>query len=308
MSFYISLLMTVLVIGLFAIGWERRWKGYKLASSKTKELSSATPSTTELATQLVTQIGGQLRTQITEGLATLESKLPHYKPDPELANSLRRWAQQALASDPGVSNWLNSLSEPAYAAFAEHLAEFAAEMGFSLAELVDGRMYKLPKVAESATQIILDYCRANQRAARVQDDFDGYQAYAAYLKSPASIESQHFVQNFYVKLVEQNVLPLPTTDLLALPTQERLTQMQAAIQQASAKPAEFQAALVAVVAAQQHATADVTVAKIVQRAVNKVAKPRVEPLTEPLTAPITGHTTESPNGKIEFAAENPAGK
>ena len=282
MSFFISLLMTVLVIGLLSIMWERRWKGHKLAASASAEAKSlsATPSTTELATQLVTQLTSQVTTQLTEGLATLEAKLPGHKQDPGLADRVRFWTKQALASDKEVSNWLNSLSEPAFAAFAEHLAEFTDEMGFKLTELVDGRMAQLPQVAESATKIILDYCRANQRAARVQDDFDGYQAYTAYLKSPTSSESQHFIQLLYVKLVEQNVLPLPTAELLALSTQERLTQMQSAIQQAAAKSTEFQAALVAVVTERQPVTTDFTVAKIVQRAMTKVVKPPPEPVAE----------------------------
>lgn len=299
MSFFISMLMTVLVIGLLSIMWERRWKGYKLAAGTKQEAKSlsATPSTTELATQLVTQLTTQVTTQLAEGLATLEAKLPGHKQDPALASRVRIWAKQALASDQEVSSWLNSLSEPAFAAFAEHLAEFADEMGFNLTELVDGQMNKLPNVAQSATQIILDYCRANQRAARVQDDFDGYQAYAAYLKAPVSSESQHFTQNLYVKLVEQNVLPLPTADLLALSAPERLAQMQSAIQQATTKPAAFKAAVVAVAAERQQGATDFTVANIVQRAMTKVAKPTTAQAGKsPTTEQVAPAAAEKQNG------------
>ncbi len=262
MSFYISIIITVLIIGLLSLMWEQRWKAHKLAtSSQTEDAADGAAGTARLPAQL------------TQGLTTMWAKRPRRKQEPPLADRLRTWATQALASDEKVSSWLQSLSAPAYTAFTEHLAEFADDMGFKLADLVDGRMADLPGVAQNATQIILDYCRAHQLAAHVQDDFDGYRAYAMYRHGPLTSDSLRFTQQLYAKLVEQRLVSAPTPDLLALSDQARLTQMQDAIHQATAQSVEFQLALNRVVAERQHTTADLTVAKIVQQAMTKVSKP-----------------------------------
>lgn len=262
MSIWISILIAVLIIGLFSIVWERRWKGLGVDSSEEgKAISSLSTS---------------LTTWVTDQVAAIQSKLPTKEPQIPLADQFREWSMQALASDAEVLSWLNRLSDPAYVAFVEHLAEFSDEMGFELAALVDGQMTGLPKVQHGATEVLLNYCRANYRAALIQQDFDGYRAYAAYLQAPTSPSNQLFTHQFYAKLVEQQVVPAPTPELLELTDQERLAQMQDAIRQASEKSEEFGAVLSAVAIERQRSAADLTVAAIVQRAMEKVVKPTTD--------------------------------
>ncbi|MBV7329465.1 hypothetical protein KFU94_14680 [Chloroflexi bacterium TSY] len=266
MSLVIFMLMAVLIFGLFSILWERRWKNRNTEPLE-EQIATSPPNVS-------------LTTRVTEGASALWTKLSSREQQPALADLFRTWSDQALAADIEVYNWLNALFDPAYTAFIEHMAEFADEMGFRLVDLVEGQMAQLPSVEQSATQIILNYCRANQQAALAQEDFDGYHLYAAYLQSPTSIDSQRFAQQLYAKLVEQQVVSAPTPELLALTEQERVAQMQDVIRQAAEKPEPFGAVLSAVAAERQQSAADLTVAAIVERAMQKVTRPAMETPTE----------------------------
>lgn len=285
MSIYLAILMGLLVIGLFSLLWERRWKAYRAAAKAAQEqAASATLS---------------LRERVTQRLATVQANLPFRQPEAVAVSHFRAWAAQALATDPAVRNWLAALSDEAYTAFVEHVAEFAEEMGFALADLVTGQMTRLPDAAQRATAVITHFCRANYEAALAQDDFDGYRAYADYLHAPMSAAGQQFTQQLYAHLVDQKLTAAPTPDLLALTAQERLAQMQAAIQRAATTPAEFRNGLHAVVADQRRTVADFTVAKIVQRAMTKVVKPPAE------VAPAPSPSTQTATPETPVANEEP---
>lgn len=271
MSIYLAILMGLLVIGTFSLGWERRWKAYR-AAGKAEQAETAPSSL-------------PLRQRVTQSLATVRANLPFRQPESVAVAHFRAWAEQAWATDSTVRNWLVGLSDEAYTAFVEHVAEFAEEMGFSLADLVTGQMARLPDAAQRATAVVTHFCRANYEAALAQDDFDGYRVYADYLHAPMSAAGQQFTQQLYAHLVDQKLTAAPTPELLALTAQERLAQMQAAIRQAAEKPAEFRTGLDAVVAERRRTAADFTVAKIVQRAMTRVVKPPAAATTpEPVAA------------------------
>lgn len=291
MSFFISILMAVLIFGLFSILWERRWKNRNTGLSEKK---SVTPPS-----------DASLTTRATEVVTALWTKFSSREQQPALADRFRIWADQALTVDVDVYNWLNALSDPAYTAFIEHVAEFADEMGFRLPNLVDGQMAQLPSIEQSATQIILNYCRTNHQAALAQEEFDGYHIYAAYLQSPTSIDSQRFAQQLYAKLVEQQVVSAPTPELLALTEQERLTQMQDAIRQAAEKSDLFCAVLSAVAAERQWSAADLTVAAIVERAMKKVTRPAIETPTE-TPAAAEQEASKKPENRSDKSVKIPA--
>lgn len=266
MVIYTSILIAVLVIGTFSKVWERRWKGQQVAATEGEESISPLK-------RLLTD--SALTVKLNNGVAALRNSLPFRQSESPLPHQFRSWSVQALAADVAVLQWLDRLSEPAHRAFVEHVAEFSEEIGFHLADLVNGQMAQLPSVAQSATQIITHYCRANYQAALAQSAFDGYRVYAAYLQSPMSSDSQRFTQQLYTQLVDKGLVEAPTPAQLTLTDQERLLQMQDAIRHAAERPDTFLDLIQTVVVERQRTTADLTVEKIVQRAMTKFVKPTV---------------------------------
>lgn len=263
MSIYFFILITLVVVGTFSLVLERRWNRRRTASTEETDATVALDSS--------------LRALLNKGVAAIQAKLPLRQQEPALIDQFRTWSEEALAADSAVLGWLNVLSDPAYSAFVEHVAEFSDEMGFQLADLVNGQMACLPGITEHATEIVVHYCRANQRAAVAQDDFDEYSAYAAYLQAPNSTESEQFVQHLYTQLVEQQLVAAPTPELLGLSEKERLAQMRDDVHQATEQSEAFRVALRTVVAERRRTPEDFTVAKIVQRAMSRISNPPAEP-------------------------------
>lgn len=263
MSIYLSILMAVLVIGTFSFVWERRWKGRRAVAEQDHNATDTS------------QV--PVRARLQQSIATLRANLPLRRQSSELETQFRAWSARALVKDEAVRDWLNTLSSPAHVAFVEHVAEFAEEMGFNLADLVSGKMACVPTVTVYANEIVAHYCRANYQAALAQEEFDGYRLYAAYLQTPTSVDSRHFAQQLYAQLVDQQLVTAPTAELLALTEQERLAQMQDTIRQAAEDSDTFRLALVAVAAERQRTAADFTVASIVQRAMTKIPKTQTTP-------------------------------
>jgi len=276
MSIYLAILLGLFAIGIFSLVWERRWQAYRTAAQA--EQPNPAPATLPL------------RARVSQGLATVRANLPFRQPEVVAITHFRAWSEQALATEPALRAWLAALSAEAYSAFVEHVAEFTEEMGFPLADLVTDQMASLPDAAQQATAVVTHFCRANYQAALAQDEFDGYHLYADYRHAPMSPAGQQLTQQLYAQLVDQKLTAAPTPDLLALTATERLVQMQTAIDQAAAKPAEFRTVLHAVVAEQRRTAADFTVAKIVQRAMTTVVKP---PATQ-ATAQEAGDANEEP--------------
>lgn len=285
MSIFFSFLMAVLVIGTFSLVWERRWKNRRVTTEGVNETTATPPAS--------------IRERLTTSIAALQANLPLRRQPPQLEPQFRAWAEQALAADCSVLAWMNALSAPAYSAFVNHVADYADEMGFALADLVNGKMACLPRAEERAHQVIIHFCRANYQAAVAQEDFDGYRLYATYLAAPTSAAGQQLTHQLYAQLVDQRLAPPPTPDFLALNEQERIAQMQEIICQSTEKPDEFRTALHTVATERQRTTADVTVVSIVQQAMARVSTVKrestsVQPPTAKENSTTTNETHDEP--------------
>lgn len=224
MSFYISLLLSISVLGLLSRSWQQRWRARQTAKLERPAVGG----------QL-----GQLSERVGAEFAALRNKVAFDTNHPpawaervrqvvttppllratasqqaELAQRFRRWAATALQEELATSAWLAALSTEANIAFTHQIAEFCEEMGFDLAALVDGQLDQVPNAAQQATQIVRHYCRANYQAAVAQNDFDATKRLLAYLRAPFQKANQTFGQQLYSKLVERQVVSvaLPTTE------------------------------------------------------------------------------------------------
>jgi len=263
---YVIILLSILAIGTMSLITERRRA--QRARAAALDNGAAPDDIPSPATDLVQRI---------KGMTALRTSLPWARRDTQLPACFRTWAAQNLASDTELCSWLTGLSEPAYEAFVEHVAEFTDEMGFALTDLAAGRMACLPSVAAQATAVVRDFCRANHQAALAQADFDAYRIYATYLKEPTSSSSGHFVQELYAQLVALRIVAPPTPEVLAQHHQERLVQMQEVIEQIATQPEKLRVALLALVTNRQQSATNASVATIVQQAMSRITKSADEP-------------------------------
>lgn len=240
MSFYLSLIMAVLVLGMLSRSWKQRWLGWqenKVTDSQAAQ--NETPDTIARVAASVETLTTPVRTRVVEEVTSLRKRLAVGAKQAELADRFRAWAVLALTEDEKVVRWLTGLSPAANVAFTQQLAEFCGEMGFDLTALLAGELQQLPTAAEKAREIVRLYCRTNHQAAFAQNEFDASKRLLAYLRAPTQRSNQIFGESLYDKLVAQGLAPAPPFNITqatvdALHTHRLATIRQVAAQQPDA--------------------------------------------------------------------------
>ncbi|MCX6046228.1 MAG: hypothetical protein NT075_14040 [Chloroflexi bacterium] len=232
MPFFISMILAALIFGSLSMSWKERWLAWKSAK--------ASPANDQNPTAEPTSLPGR----VTHKFATLRSKLPFGAKQPPLAQRFGVWANTVLPMDDPLLSWLNSLDPEASTAFTQQVAEFCTEMGFELAALIDGPLEQVPSAAQQAKQIVLHYCYANQEAAFAGTDFAASKRFLVYLRAPFSKTNRVFGQKLYRKLVDKEVVPAPSFELLLASEEKRRAQSLEAIRKAAVEnPTAFNLAL-----------------------------------------------------------------
>ncbi|MBX3012664.1 MAG: hypothetical protein KF832_14205 [Caldilineaceae bacterium] len=244
MSVYFILIVALLSLGFMARGWKQRLRlGQPKSTASTGEPSTNSHAPTPMPLQVrATQTLAALRERFSRGA------------QPDLALRFRAWVTATLTEDADVQRWLQRLPPDALLAFTQQVAEFCDEMGFQLADLVDGTLNQMPATADKAKAIVVSYCRANYQAAGAQADFDALKRFFRYVHAPAQKENQQFGQALYARLVQKQAAPPPSFDTAMASATQRQAYILNAIQQAAAQqPQIFTAALKEVVAQSQAA-------------------------------------------------------
>lgn len=262
MAFYLSLILVVVVLGSLARRWKKSWQTANAGQP-------AIPNAKTVATMMADSAAMMtpLRERMTQEVMALRRHgFSFGDQQPDLAQRFRAWATAAPTQDENLNAWLNSLSPQANEAFTQQVAEFCNEMGFELAALVDGQLNQLPTTAQKAKEIVLHYCRANRQAAVAQEDFDAYKRFLTYLRAPSQKANQHFGQLLCVKLVQKELAPAPSFDILLATEEQRRAHTLAAIRQSAAQsPTAFNAVLKEIINAEATNTATTVAAATVGR-------------------------------------------
>lgn len=240
MSFYVSLILAVLVLGTLSRSWKQRWlaRQQNAVTNDTAAAGEMPNAITRVATSVET-LTAPVRARVAQEFTELRNRLDFNAKQATLAERFRAWATVALAEDAQVVRWLNALSPAANVAFTQQVAEFCREMGFDLSALLNGELEQLPTAEQKAREIVRLYCRTNRQAAFAQDEFDASKRLLAYLRAPTQKSNQLFGQTLYRKLAEQGLTPTPPVDLTkataaAVHTQILTTIRQVATQQPEA--------------------------------------------------------------------------
>ncbi|CAN5749684.1 hypothetical protein BH10CHL1_BH10CHL1_00180 [soil metagenome] len=232
MPFFISMILAALLFGSLSMSWKERWLAWKNAK--------ASPPNEQAPIAATPPPPGR----VTRELTALRSKLPFGAKQPPLAQRFGAWANIVLPVDDPLLNWLNSLAPEASVAFTQQVDEFCTEMGFALSALVDGHLEQVPSAAQQAKQIVLHYCYANQTAAAAGTDFIASKRFLVYLQAPFAKTNRVFGQKLYRKLVDKEIIPAPSFELLLASEEKRRVQALDAIRKAAAEnPRAFNLAL-----------------------------------------------------------------
>lgn len=243
MSFYLSLIMAVLVLGTLSRRWKQRWLAWqqpKVMAGATPEDTAAdkTPNTITRLTTGVATWAAPVRTQVAQKVSGLRDSLDFNARQADQAQRFRAWATTTLAEDEKVVRWLTVLSPAANLAFTQQVAEFCQQMGFELTALVDGELEQLPTAEQKAREIVLLYCRTNRQAAFAQDEFDASKRFLAYLRAPTQRGNQLFGQTLYRKLAEHGLTAPSRFDVTQASEAEVHTQILTTIRQVATQQPE----------------------------------------------------------------------
>ena len=157
----------------------------------------------------------------------------------ELPQQFREWMSniKVTEEEAPVQQWVQTLSDEGLQAFTKHLGTFCADMGFELTWLVQNQLVQNRALAQSAQQIVMNYCCACYQAATTQDDIEVYKQYQAFLQNPSSRQGRDFGQRLFAKVVESNLVSTSMADLKGT-AEEQQQRLMEAINEASAKDHE----------------------------------------------------------------------
>ena len=265
MSFYLMLMLGVIIAGTLSARWKSRLLSQRAAQSDSPE-GQQDPADRQPLTR-----------RVTRELGVLRSKFFADSQQSALAQRFGAWLNRVLPADDPLLVWLNLLPAEPIQAFTEQVAEFCNEMGFTLPTLVDGQLGHAPSAEQRATQIVLHYGYANYHAALAVTEFSASQRVLAYLRSPSSKANRDFGQKLYMKLVDKDVVPLPPFEILLTSEEKRDAQALEAIRGAAAQnPAAFNAALTEMLVESAASEPPQGVAQRLKRGAAWVAGPRAE--------------------------------
>ncbi|MEZ4868142.1 MAG: hypothetical protein R3C14_42840 [Caldilineaceae bacterium] len=223
-----SFMIVLIFLVILATVLERYWRNYQQAraakENENKEQTS-TPSGANPIAASVAQWSAQLRTMMQPA-----------PPDTTLVKQFHAWVTRDLGNESELQRWLLALPEAGFAMLTEHIAAFCQEMNFDLTWLVDEQTLTASELKTAIRAVVVDYCRACQKAVPAQKHAKLFAEYQRLLKNPAGKQERSFSRTLYANLASQGLTPTPNVaDLINAGENERQQQALQAIQQAAAK-------------------------------------------------------------------------
>ena len=219
--FSLILLFLVVLAGLL----EQYWRAYQAEQAtkvKDKDVNqSAVSGFVDHVAQWVAQLRAlvQPRPQQSEKMATL----------------FHEWVARELNRDRDLQSWLLALPQPGIALLTEHIAAFCHEMNFDLNWLLTEQVKVAPELKQAMQAVIIDYCRACQKAVPAQQQANLFSIYQRLLQNPNGREERAWGRTLYAALVAKGLVLAPKADSPTMTEQSRQEQICTAIQQVAAK-------------------------------------------------------------------------
>lgn len=254
----ISLIAIVLIIGSASVFLDRKWRASQVDGEKPPSLTDAKEQATSFLSQTSSQaadrvkaFGSQANTQAaslgskaSEQVKSLgtqtgeqaQSLLDRFTPKKStLPDEFRAWTTGATESEPELTKWLIGLGDQPFADFTSHVAAFATSVGFELEWLVRGEFDKMPHLAGTAQQVVVNYLRACQQAAVAQSELDPFRAYREYTQNPDSRRNRIYGERLLDQLLQAGLTTVSLADFLGATSKAKQEQVFQAIQSAAEK-------------------------------------------------------------------------
>lgn len=217
-----SFIIVILFLVVLAIFLERYWRNYQKEQALKHQENN--PTVVNSLAESVVQWATQLRT-----------KMQPAQPDEDRVKQFREWVTHDLSKEPALQSWLLALPDPGLALLTDHIAAFCQEMNFDLKWLLEQQVTIAPELKSAMQAVILDYCRACQKAVPAQKDAKLFTTYQQLLKNPNGREEQALGRTLYANLTTQGLTTTPAADLINATEKERQQQAIQAIQQIATK-------------------------------------------------------------------------
>jgi hypothetical protein len=266
----ISLIAIVLIIGSASVFLDRKWRARQADGAKMLSLTEAKEQATSFLSQTSSQaqamtgqaaervkafgsqanaqaasLGSKASEQVkslgTQTSGQAQSLLDRFTPKKStLPEEFRAWAIGATESEAELTKWLIDLGDQPFADFTSHVATFATSVGFELEWLVRGEFGKMPHLAGTAQQVVINYLRACQQAAAAQSELDPFRTYREYTQNPDSRKNRVYGEHLLDHLLQAGLTTVSLSDFLGATSKAKQEQVLQAIQSAAEKdPAAF---------------------------------------------------------------------
>lgn len=190
-------------------------------------------------------------------MSTWLNRLTGKKVDDQGAR-FRVWTIHAFANQSALSQWLNSLPDPAIQALATHTAAFCTEMGVELDWLLEQQVQQSP-LAKDLSTMISHYLQACYTGVLAQDGVRAFKSFHEFDQNPYGQANKAFVQTLFQTLLDQKLTPPVAATFNQSPEHERQIYMVQAIRRAAElEPTRFQGAVLKAVKTPSSATASVS--------------------------------------------------
>lgn len=235
---YLPLLILLILVSILSILIDRR-RTRQVAATAQAQAAAGPMVADPAATATPTGVLARLTQQWSQRFG----RKPPMSDDP-----VRAWLAAVFIENPAERLWFASLTPEQFTLLRRELTAFCAELGFDLVWLVEQASFKPAVLEETGKTIVTHYCRAIWAAVLVQEDMKALQRYQAFLANPTSKENLALGQQLFARLVDENLAPPATPELLMAGEKERQTFVVEAIQTAAEQDdAAFSAVLKAVV-------------------------------------------------------------
>ncbi len=246
------LILFVLVV-MFVVGARVRRQRRRARAMK---MSGIAPTATK--TPLLSQRLSDTFSQTRASVQQVWAKRPRMS-GPNLAPQMQQWLTQAFPEQPEIQPWLATLSEPQIHYLADQVVIFCLNLNIDPAWLVNHQLDLDSELKQAITLLVKNYVQTLWQAAQLQPDLQRLHIWQAFEENPYGKQPQVFAQKLLTKLVEKEISPALSTNLILATEPERQIYCVQAIRQAAEKyPEAFQLALREVVATLDNAAEQIS--------------------------------------------------
>lgn len=171
------------------------------------------------------------------------------RPNRDLEGQVRTWVADK-SGDKKLATWFAELPESEARQITREMKAFAQRNDFALGWLLQDDMVQDRKLETELRNALVQYLKARMTAAQADDSIQTFDHYQQMIQRPGAHEA--LVQRLYTELVQRDLAPATSPEMVMAPSAERRVYLLERIQEAANKDwKKFSEALTTVLEAQE---------------------------------------------------------